>query len=121
MLSLSNKRKIMKILIDQNLEGFRKGDEKSKYPQNTIRVETIAKKSNIDIDTTFLIIRELWLSEYISIHDRGDQHTLWKCMITPKGYFEFKNGWKRYIKELLLLLAASTPFISLLIYFINGQ
>lgn len=120
MIFLFDKRKIMGVLIKQYLDGFRKGDDgKSKYPKIVMRVETVSKKSNIDIDKTFLIIRELVLRGYVKWYDTNSYYTVWTCGVTPQGYFEFKEGWKRYFKELLIALGASAPFVTILVYFLE--
>jgi len=35
-------------------------------------------------------------------------------MTTCSGYVEIKDGYKKHLKELLLGLAASSPFVSLI-------
>jgi len=77
----------------------------------------VAKKANLDDEETYLIIKKLVAYKMLAWVDKNGYWTVHHAAVTNSGFVDYKDGWKKYVKEILIALAASAPFVSLLIYF----
>lgn len=120
MIFIGKERKIMKTIIKNDFESFDLGDDQiSKYYPNAISVQKIADITKIDVERTHLILRKFIACGFVKLSDPRAYFTVWEVRSTEKGYLEFYDGYKKYIKDLLVASAASAPFVSLLLYFFS--
>jgi len=116
MVFLGNEKRVMKILVEHDFESLA-NQEKSDFIAAGMQVDKIAKETKLTEKETYLIIKKLVASGMLGWTDVSTHWTVHSAMVTNSGYVEYKRGYKKYIKDLLIALAASAPFVSLLIYF----
>lgn len=84
----------------------------------TMNVEKLSENCGLNIEETYVIIQKFVAerSVFWRNQDDGDlaAHTFY---LYDNGYIKFKNEYKRLGKKILLVLAASGPFVTILIAF----
>jgi len=116
MLLIGKDRKIMNILVEHDF-GSLANQEKSGFIPTGMEVSTIAKKAKLTEEDVYLRIKKLVAYGLLAWTDKRPHWTVHSAGVTNSGFVEYKDGYKKYIKDLLIALAASAPFVSLLIYF----
>ena len=116
MILYGKNKKIMKILVEHDFESLA-NQEKSDFIASGMEVSTIAKKAKLTDKGTYLRIKKLVAYRMLAWTDKRAHWTVHSAGVTNSGFVEYKDGYKKYIKDLLIALAASGPFVSLLIYF----
>lgn len=116
MLLFGKERKMMKMLI--------KHDFKNSFNEDNIElksagmdIKTIAQNMKLSKKKTLEIIKKLIAYKMLMWTNRESYWTVYQIVVTDHGFVEFQDGWKKYVKDGLIALAASAPFVSLLIYF----
>lgn len=111
----------MKILVKHSFKSFRiEVDEKSKmigkFTPHSMSIGQLSKKLGIDTEKTHFLIRKLNAYGFINWTNTRTYFTQHQFSLTNYGYIEFQDGWKRYVKELLLASAASGPFVTIVVF-----
>jgi len=116
MLFWGKEKKVMKTLVEHDFESLA-NQEKSDFIAAGMEVKDLAQKTGLSEEEAYLIIKRLVAYNMLGWTDKRSHWTVHSAAVTNSGFVEYKRGYRKYIKDLLIALAASAPFISILIYF----
>jgi len=115
-LLIGKDKKIMKILVEHDFESLA-NQKKSGFTPPGMEVKTIAKEANLTEEEAYLRIKKLVAYRMLAWTDKMAHWTVHSAGVTNSGFVEYKKGYKKYVKDVLIALAASGTIVSLLIYF----
>lgn len=83
----------------------------------SMNVKKLSENCGLNIEKTFVIIQKFVAEGSVYWRKQDGDLATHTFYLHDNGHIKFKNEYKRLVKKILLVLAASGPFVTLLIAF----